>query len=211
MKLQLSLDFITIPEAEKLLGEIHNEIDIIEAGTPLIIKEGIKSVKFLKEKYPTKLVLADLKIADAGYHEAEIAFEAGADIVTVLSFADDATISGAVKAAEKYEKEIMVDMMGSVDIEERTAVIEKLGVHYVCVHTAVDVQSSEKNPLADLQTIKKAVKRIKTAVAGGIKLDTIKDIAREQPDIVIIGGGITCSSDKKATTQSLRKIMEESR
>jgi len=29
-------------------------------------------------------VLADLKIMDAGEHEANLAFEAGADIVTVL-------------------------------------------------------------------------------------------------------------------------------
>jgi 3-hexulose-6-phosphate synthase len=207
MKLQLSLDFISIPDAEALLEEIHQDVDIIEAGTPLIIKEGIVAVRILKEAYPDKLVLADLKIADAGYHEAEIAFEAGADIVTVLSFADDSTIRGAIEAAKKYGKEVMVDMIGSVNIAERSAEIENFGVDYICVHTAVDVQASGKNPLEDLQSLKKTVKRIYTAVAGGIKLETVADIAREKPDVIIVGGGITSSIDKKKTTEAIRAIM----
>ncbi len=45
------------------------------------------------------MVFADLKTMDAGEPEAEIAFEAGADLVSVLGSADDSTIAGAVKAA----------------------------------------------------------------------------------------------------------------
>ena len=45
---------------------------------------GLEGATVLKKKFPDKLVLADLKIADAGYREAENAFLAGADIVLSL-------------------------------------------------------------------------------------------------------------------------------
>ncbi len=53
----------------------------------------------MRNAHPDKLVFADLKTADAGELEADIAFKAGADLVTVLSTAGNATIIGAVKAA----------------------------------------------------------------------------------------------------------------
>lgn len=75
---------------------------------------GARAISSIKDSYPDKEVLADFKIMDAGSYEAGIAFEAGADIVTVLGVSSDATIAGAVSAARKFQREVMVDLIGIV-------------------------------------------------------------------------------------------------
>jgi 3-hexulose-6-phosphate synthase len=106
MKLQLALDVCTIEEGLKLVETVGDYIDIIEIGTPLIIEHGLRPVALFKEKFPHKLILADVKIMDAGEHEAKLCFAKGADIVTVLGVAHDSTIAGVVKAAKAYGKQV---------------------------------------------------------------------------------------------------------
>jgi len=95
--LQLALDFVELEEALGLLEKVHSFVDIVEIGTPTIIRYGVEAVRRVKQSFPQKLVLADLKIMDAGEGEARLAFEAGADVVTVMAVAHDETILGAVR------------------------------------------------------------------------------------------------------------------
>ena len=84
MKLQVAFDLQSSDEVLNIIERNGDLIDIIEIGTPLIMKEGLNSVQKIKNKFPKQTVLADLKIMDAGLLEAQIGFDAGADIVTVL-------------------------------------------------------------------------------------------------------------------------------
>src|SRR5690606_21681765 len=118
-KLQVAIDLLTTSDAIALATKVAPYIDIIELGTPLIKSEGLRAITAIKEAFPDKLVLADLKTADAGELEADIAFKAGADYVTVLGTSDDSTIVGAVKAAKAHGKGIVVDTIGSPDRVKR--------------------------------------------------------------------------------------------
>ena len=120
-----------------------------------------------------------------------------------------ATIRVSAEAAHKAGKKIMVDMIDVPDVEARAAEIDKLGVDYICVHTAFDVQSTGLNPLEELQKVNRVVKNARSAVAGGIKLATIEGIAAEKPAILIVGGGITGQADKRATALEMKKIMNQ--
>ena len=103
----------------------------------------------------------------------------------------------------------MVDMIDVPDVEARAAAIDQLGVDYICVHTAFDVQSTGLNPLEELQKVNRVIKNARSAVAGGIKLATIEGIAAEKPAILIVGGGITGQADKRATALAMKKIMNQ--
>ena len=207
MELLLALDFITIDGAKEVLQKVGDVIDIVEIGTPFVIKEGIKAVREIKKEFPMLKVMADLKIMDAGEYETRVACEAGADIVTVLGVSDDATIKAAVEESRKFKKSIMIDMIGVSDLKKRGLEIDKLGVDYICVHTAFDIQATGKNPLEELQQLKRVVKTAKTAVAGGIKAGTMPEIVAEQPEIIIVGGGITGLPDPRQAALEIRKIM----
>ncbi|MEK5058917.1 3-hexulose-6-phosphate synthase [Paenibacillus shunpengii] len=209
MKLQLALDLVDIPQAIEVVREVEPYIDIVEIGTPVVINEGLRAVKEMKAAYPNLDVLADLKIMDAGGYEIMKASEAGADIITVLGATDDMTIKGAVEEAKKQGKQILVDMINVKDIETRAKEIDELGVDYICVHTGYDLQAVGKNSFEDLQTIKKAVTRAKTAVAGGIKLESLPEVIAAGPDLVIVGGGITGQEDKKAVAAEMQQLIKQ--
>ncbi|MGE7822691.1 3-hexulose-6-phosphate synthase [Paenibacillus sp. NPDC093718] len=209
MELQLALDLVNIPEAKQVVAEVAEFIDIVEIGTPVVINEGLHAVKAIKEAFPQLRVLADLKIMDAGGYEVAKASEAGADIITVLGVSDDATIKGAVAEALKQGKQVMVDMINVKDIESRAMEIDALGVDYICVHSGYDHQAEGKNSFEELAAIKRVVKHAKTAVAGGIKMETLPEVIQANPDLVIVGGGITGQSDKKAVAAQMNQLVKQ--
>ncbi len=209
MELQLALDLVDIPGAKEVVAEVADYIDIVEIGTPVVINEGLRAVKEVKEAFPSLTVLADLKIMDAGGYEVMKASEAGASIVTVLGVSDDLTISGAVEEAKKHGSKILVDMINVKDLAGRAKEVDALGVDYICVHSGYDHQAAGLNSFEDLKTIKSVVKNAKTAIAGGIKLSTIAEVVSAGPDLVIVGGGITGAEDKKAAAAEIQKIVKQ--
>lgn len=209
MKLQLALDLVNIPQAIELVKEVKDHIDIVELGTPVINKEGLKAVEEMKAAFPELEVLADVKIMDAAGHEVAQASNAGADIVTILGQAEDASIKGAVEEAKKQGKKILVDMIAVKDIKTRAAELDEMGADYICVHTGYDLQAEGKDSFEDLRTIKSVVKNSKIAIAGGIKLETISEVIKEQPDLIVVGGGITSKDDKKSEAAKIQKLIKE--
>lgn len=209
MELQLALDLVNIQEGIELVKQVEEYVDIVEIGTPVVINEGLRAVKEMKEAFPSLKVLADLKIMDAAGYEVMKSSEAGADIITILGAAEDMSIKGAVEEARNQGKKILVDMIAVKDLETRAKEVDAFGVDYICVHTGYDLQAVGKNSFEDLQTIKRVVKNAKTAVAGGIKLDTLPEVIKAQPDLVIVGGGITGQADIKGTAAQIQKLVKQ--
>ena len=70
---QISLDLTNIDEAlETAEMALRAGVDWLEAGTPLLLAEGLHGVRALREKFPTTPIVADLKTMDGGYLEAEM-------------------------------------------------------------------------------------------------------------------------------------------
>jgi len=207
MKLQLSLDLVTLPEAIRVLNEVTDLIDIAEIGTPFIIRDGVRPIRELRRAFPTLALLADLKIMDAGEHEATLAFEAGADIVTVLGVAHDATHRGALTAASHCGRKVMVDMIGVRNLAERAAEIDRLGAHYVCVHAAFDQQRTGDDPANDLAVVSRVLRQAQAAVAGGINAKTVARFTTLNPAIIVVGAGIMQASNKRDATLRIREAM----
>ena len=205
MKLQLALDLLTIDEALRLLNEIGDVIDIVEIGTPLIIRSGVEAITSIKTAYPHLTVLADLKIVDAGAHEAKLGFEAGADIVTVLGVAHDKTIQDALRQAEIYNGQVMVDLITIRDVDKRAGELDGLGCHYICVHTGSDAQTQGQNPLQELAHVQAALNQTQTAVAGGISPASLARILPYEPAIVVVGSFITGHSNPRRAALEIRE------
>ena len=118
-KLQVALDLLSTEDAKEMLKKVGDYVDIIELGTPLMVSEGADVIREIKPLYPEKTVFADIKIMDGGSIMADIAFQAGADMVSVLAQANDATIQDVIKTAKKYHGKVLVDMCAVKDIEAR--------------------------------------------------------------------------------------------
>jgi 3-hexulose-6-phosphate synthase len=200
--LQIALDG-TLDDGLRLLNDIYPFVDVIEIGTPLVIREGMLAARTLRNAFPGAALLADIKIMDAGDAEAAIAFEAGCRWVTVMGIAPDETISGAVTAAEAAGGYVLADLMQVADPEGRGRALLDLGCHALCVHTAYDLQAGGGSPLAALAALRAALPRAPLAVAGGIGPDTLDDILTYAPHTVIVGGAITRAADPAGVARRL--------
>lgn len=190
------------------MEQTQGSIDVVEVGTPFVIEQGMVPVRTFKEKFPNIEVLADAKIMDAGKYEADKCFDAGADIVTVLGVSNDATIKGVVESAKEHGRKVMVDMIEVKNLAERTKEVDQMGVDYICVHTAFDVQATGKDPLDDLKVVNSVIKNAKSAVAGGVKLATIDAIVEEGAGIIVVGGAICNAEDPSAMAKEIKKHLK---
>ena len=211
-QLQLALDFLDLAKAVEMACSLQECVDIVEVGTPMIVDHGLRAVREIRASLPDTQMLADLKIMDAGFQEAEAAFRSGADIVTVLGVAGENTIAQVVKAARKYEgKRVLADLIECHDVGQRTSQLVDLGVDIVCVHTAFDSQKSDqkKNPLEEPQSVRRSCPQATVAVAGGVTLETAAAIAAQGARIVVIGSAITGAPDPLGVAKAMRKILKE--
>jgi 3-hexulose-6-phosphate synthase len=206
MKLQVAMDVATLDEALVLSRQVAAYVDIIELGTPLIKHEGVAAISALKSAYPDKIILADMKTADAGELEADIAFTAGADLVTVMGAADDDTIKGAVASAKNHGKGVVADMITVQDRVTRAREVAELGVDFVEIHAGLDEQAQEGY---SIQSVIDAGKEAGVAfsVAGGVDIDSIADVQAAGALVAVAGGAIRNASDPAAAARALRAVI----
>jgi len=206
VKLQLALDFLEIEVALGLLEKVHSFADIIEVGTPSVIRYGMQAVRAVKQSYAAKEVLADLKIMDAGEGEARLGFEAGASIVTVMGVAPNETFLGALRAAAKFGGRIMADLMSVPSPAPRAQELAKLGCEIVCVHASTDVQQSGEDAFESVRLIRSRLSKALIAVAGGIDLNSAAPACEAGADILVVGSGIVKAEDPRASARALHEI-----
>ncbi|UVJ39992.1 3-hexulose-6-phosphate synthase [Arthrobacter sp. CJ23] len=203
MKLQVAMDVLTVDAALELAGKVAEYVDIIELGTPLVKNAGLSAVTAVKNAHPDKIVFADMKTMDAGELEAEIAFSAGADLVSVLGSADDSTIAGAVKAAKAHNKGIVVDLIGVQDKVTRAKEARALGAKFIEFHAGLDEQAKPGYNLEGLLNAGEAA-RVPFSVAGGVNIDTINAVQRAGADVAVVGGSIYSAADPALAAKELR-------
>lgn len=206
--LQVALDFVNLSQALRCAREAYaGGARWLEAGTPLIKAEGLDAVRRLREEFPDCVIIADMKIIDAGRVEVEAAAKAGADIVAVLGAASDATIAECIEAGQRYDALIMVDLIEVPDPVRRAVECQQLGAAIVDVHCPIDLQMRGEDPFDLLREVVAAVD-VPVAVAGGINSETAPKAVEAGAMVVIVGGAITKAPD---ATEATARILEAMR
>ncbi|PUZ22053.1 3-hexulose-6-phosphate synthase [Chitinophaga costaii] len=202
-KLQVAIDLLSTEAALELAAKVAPYVDIIELGTPLIKQEGLKVVTAMKQAHPDKLVFADMKTADTGALEAEMAFKAGADLVTVMGTVDDATVKGAVEAAKKYGKQVVVDTIGVKDRVKRAREVTAFGVAFVELHAGLDEQALPGYSIQKLINEGKEA-GVPFSIAGGVNADSIKAVLEAGAVVAVAGSAIYGASDPAKAAEALK-------
>ncbi|WP_159612748.1 3-hexulose-6-phosphate synthase [Glutamicibacter sp. JC586] len=206
MKIQVAIDLLTTQEALELAAKVAPYVDIIELGTPLIKAEGLSVIAAIKSAHPDKIVFADMKTMDAGELEADIAFAAGADLVTVLGSADDSTVAGAVKSANERNKGIVVDLIGIADKAKRAKEVIALGAQFVEFHAGLDEQAQPGYDLDGLLNAGSSA-QVPFSVAGGVSISTIADVQKAGAEVAVAGGAIYGATDPATAARELREAL----
>ncbi len=157
---QLSLDHQDLDAAIEMarLG-VAAGVNVIEAGTILILSEGAKRViPRLRDLFPAHPIVADVKCTDGVGHEVGLMFRLGASKATVMASASDASIRSAVLAAANYPGcQVMVDTMGfggpeGTDVGGQVGAAKRardLGAHYVVLHLGYDERTADTRMVDD--------------------------------------------------------------
>lgn len=192
--LQIALDSINLDEVFRVAELVQEHVDILEIGTVLLKKEGIRIVEKMKRLYPNTLICADTKTVDLGKLEAQVMFDAGADLISVCGLASEATIMFAIHEARMRQKNVMIDLIGLGDSYRQIKRFTYLQPDYLTVHTGIDERSTENDLFQRVEIISQ-ISPIPLAISGGVQLDDISYLLLFQPAIIIVGAAITASSD----------------
>lgn len=206
--IQLALDSLDFNQTLRLAEQAAPFIDIFEIGTPCIKYNGVDLVKTLRAKYPDKLLLVDLKTMDAGEYEAEPFYAAGADICTVLGVSGSATIEGVVRAAQKYQAEVQVDLINVPNKVECAIEAKRLGVRIIGVHTGLDAQAAGQTPFADLQKIADLDLELRISVAGGINASTVRQVVESGAHIIVVGAAIYGAASPADAARTISQLAD---
>ena len=217
---QISLDLTDIDEAlETAALAMRAGVDWLEAGTPLILAEGLHGVKKLREAFPDTPIVADLKTMDGGYLEAEMMAKAGATHVVVMARAHEETIKCVVQAGHDFGVEVMGDNLGAPDMISAAKMLEDLGCDYVIHHIGYDerrgIAAQGKrmpSPLDQLREVVNAV-NIPVQAVGGLSLEQAIQCPQYGAPLVVLGAPLTIDADAFKTAsgdleESLRLICD---
>ena len=218
---QISLDLTDIDEAlETAAMAMRAGIDWLEAGTPLILAEGLHGVRKLREAFPRVPIVADLKTMDGGYLEAEMMAKAGATHVVVMARAHEETIKCVVKAGRDFGLKVMGDNLGSEDMVAAAKWLEGLGCDFVIHHIGYDERRGlaamglrMPSPLDQLREVVQAVK-IPVQAVGGLTLEQALKCPEYGAPLVVLGAPLTIDGDSFKTAEgdlesSLRLICDK--
>ena len=207
--LQLALDYVSLPSALAMALKVAAHVDVIEIGTPLCKAAGTEAIRAIREVCPDKLVLADFKAPDAGGIEAQMAFEAGADMMTVMAGATSFTIKSALEVARRQEREILVDITGVRDIFARADEWKETGVERVVFHRGWDEQEAAREwSEVDLRSMRELIsKGFEVTLAGGITAESLPFFRDLPISVVVVGKAIHQAQNPAASAREIRSTI----
>jgi 3-hexulose-6-phosphate synthase/6-phospho-3-hexuloisomerase len=218
---QISLDVVTIDEALSTAEmALRASVDWLEAGTPLIIAEGMHGVRALRERFPRVPIVADLKTMDGGWLEAELMAKAGATHVVVMARAHEETLRCVVKAGRDLGVAVMGDNLACPDMVGGAKMLEDLGCDYVIHHIGYDERRGiaargrrMPSPLDQLREVVRAV-GVPVQAVGGLTIEQAVRTPEYGAPLVVLGAPLTIDADAFKTASgnvegSLRMICEK--
>ncbi len=200
---QISLDVTTIEEALETADlALRAGVDWLEAGTPLILAEGLRAVRELRARFPETPIIADLKTMDGGYLEAEMMAKAGANYVVVMARAHEETIRVVCKAGKDYGIGVMGDNLGCPDMVAGARLLQDLGCDVVIHHIGYDERRGiaargerAPTPLDQLREVVAAVD-IPVQAVGGMSIEQAIECPKYGAPLVVIGAPLAINPDR---------------
>ena len=143
----------------------------------MIIAEGMNGVRAFRKEFRDVPIVADLKMMDGGWLEAEMMAKAGATHVVVMERAHAATIKIVVKAGKDFGVKVMGDNLAASDMMAAAKRLEDLGCDFVIHHIGYDERrgivasgGTCPSPLDQLREVIQTV-RIPVQAVGGPSID----------------------------------------
>ena len=209
-KLQLALDNTNLVSALGPLQKASPFLDVIEVGTILCLAEGMHAVRLIRALFPEKIVLADVRIAEAGGLISKLAFDAGADWVSVVSGATLNTVEAVAKEAFKRNGDVQIELFDGWNREDARR-WQDLGIRQVITHRSRDLEAKGQLTWGqeDFDEIRNLTEMgFKVTVTGGVTAKDIPLFAGIPVFVFIVGRGIYAAEQPGIAAKEFRGAID---
>ncbi|MGY5613254.1 3-keto-L-gulonate-6-phosphate decarboxylase UlaD [Vibrio brasiliensis] len=202
--IQIALDQTNLPAAIEVASNVESFVDVIEIGTILAFAEGMNAVSTLRKNHPKHILVCDMKTTDGGAILSKMAFEAGADWITVSAAAHIATIAACKKVADEHGGEIQIEIYGNWTMTDAQAWVD-LGISQAIYHRSRDAELAgvgwSKEDLDKMRALSEL--GLQLSITGGIVPEDIYLFEGIQAKTFIAGRALAGETGKQ-TAESLR-------
>ncbi|MGC8777659.1 MAG: orotidine 5'-phosphate decarboxylase / HUMPS family protein, partial [Candidatus Caldatribacteriaceae bacterium] len=196
-------------KARDLVQRLYREVDIVEVGTPMLLRYGLEVVSEIKNLVGEKPIFADAKIVDAGRYETEMVLSSGADMVSVLGGASFLTLKEAKEVCEQKGAKLVVD---TIDLEapspQRVEALWAIRPDYLVLHLPSDLAREGQSFEEAMRDSPFLQKPFSFMVAGGLRRESLPGVLRVVwPHIVVVGSAVTASPWPEREVQLLQEVL----
>ncbi|CAH8191676.1 3-keto-L-gulonate-6-phosphate decarboxylase UlaD [Vibrio aestuarianus] len=202
--IQIALDQTDLISAIEVAKNVESFVDVIEVGTILAFAEGMNAVKTLRNNHPDHILVCDMKTTDGGAILARMAFEAGADWITVSAAAHIATIGACKNIADELGREIQIEIYGNWTFADAQAWVD-LGITQAIYHRSRDAE------LAGISWTNEDLEKMRQLSELGLELSITGGIVPEDLYLfegikakTFIAGRALAGEKGRATAEALR-------
>jgi 3-hexulose-6-phosphate synthase len=220
MKLQLTIDHGQHDQILAVCDQLADHVDIIEIGYPILMTFGLSIISEIRSAHPDAYICADAKIFHGGTGVTGRCYDAGANMVTVLSAAPDPVIAKMVEKAREKGEQVMCDMSAAPRaFAKRTAEVDALGVDYIAVHTGFipeydyDLETHRSwfapkiKPLDLAKVARRNMRNAQLALGTGINEGNIREVMTLDPEILMVGRAIFDTDDRVMAAERMRRYL----
>jgi 3-hexulose-6-phosphate synthase len=190
MKLQIVFDQQDLETALTTAHEVAEHADILEVGTPLLLKYGVEAVKTFSQSFKDKHISVDSKIVDYATQAVNIFADTGAAWLTVLAGSPKETIRTVCTVAHNQNKKIMIDLTDASSLGQSALEAQSLGADGLVFRQQYD-DTNKLEYIENWELVRGNTKlplfiSAQTTVKGGIEA-----LINLKPQGIIIGAPIT--------------------
>lgn len=217
--LQIALDSLSLEKGVADAKQAEQDVEIIEVGTILAFAEGMKAISTLRALHPNHIIVCDLKTTDGGAILAKMAFEAGADWLTVSAAAHPATKAACKKVADEFnaahpelkvKKEIQIEIYGNWTFEDAQQWVDS-GIKQAIYHRSRDAELAGKGwTPEDIEKMERLeALGLEISITGGIIPEDIHLFKSIRKAKAFIAGRALVGEKGKATATAIRAEIEK--
>jgi 3-dehydro-L-gulonate-6-phosphate decarboxylase len=207
--LQIALDTVTYEDAFRVLGNgLDDAADIIEAGTLLLLGEGLRAVDILRTIYPHKLLVADFKCI-APHFGSEV-LKHDPDFVTVLSCAEGQVPKLICDEANNRGKgqQVQIELYGEDWTWDDVAVWKQMGIQHV-IFSRPRVRKGNWGEEDAVDVRKLCDLGMQVTATGGITYEEL-DVLKGLPIFAIIcGRSVRNAPDPAAEARRIKQKIDQ--
>lgn len=140
--------------------------------------------------------MADIRVIKAGKVLSELAYNSGADIITLIDESTEETLDSVFKLSKEKNKKIQIEINEKIN-KYKLKKWKKLGINELIIHRMSELTDVTKNESVKVEDLLKELTNegFSIMITGGVKPEEVKDFKNFNIAGFIIGRSITKAED----------------